>query len=105
MAKCPKCNADMDAMATVCPECGWDFPLDESQNVGVKRFLWAHSTLADVGLIVGMVAALISCIILLVIGVCSFFRGKLWLSLVECPLAFLLCFAMFVLFARSLETD
>ena len=103
MAKCPKCGGDMDAMATKCPTCGYDFPTEM-----VKRdsgLSWAYSTFSDVALIVGMIATGVACVLVVINAVVSLFRKRLWDAFISYPLAFLILFAMLVVFARVLDVD
>ena len=90
MAKCPKCGGDMDAMATKCPTCGYDFPTEM-----VKR---------DSGLS-WMIATGVACVLVVINAVVSLFRKRLWDAFISYPLAFLILFAMLVVFARVLDVD
>jgi len=102
VAKCPKCSSEIDAMATACPDCGWDFPEEPSPP---KRTSWAYSKLARLALLVGMVASILSAIAALYRTGTSLLHGDLLKGVVEGPLAFLLAFAMFVVFARASDTE
>lgn len=56
MAYCPQCNGEMSATEIVCPHCGYDFP---EAGYTSKKFRpgFAYSPLADLALIVSMIAA------------------------------------------------
>jgi len=97
MARCPQCQAEIDAMATVCSACGWDFP---DEPAPPRREGWAYSRLADIALIVGMVAACLGSLSAILGTVFALLRGNLSEGLIAGPLCFFLCFGMFVVFAR-----
>jgi hypothetical protein len=99
MAYCPKCRGVLDAAATVCPYCGYDFPLGGPEPAPPRRD-FAHSTLANIALIVGMVAAGFGCAFALIGVVVSLLRGDWAKALIEHPLAFFLCLSMLVVFVR-----
>jgi hypothetical protein len=99
MAFCPNCRGVVDAAAVVCPHCGYDFPLGGPDPITPRRDL-AHSTLANIALIVGIVAAGLGCIAAIVGGIVSLVNGELFTAIVVRPLAFFLQLAMLVVFVR-----
>ena len=54
MAFCPKCQHAMDTMGSVCPHCGYDFPM-EGVDPSIRREGFAYSKAADVALLGGTV--------------------------------------------------
>jgi len=98
MAKCPKCSHDIDVMATACPECGYSFPAEPAPP---QRTSWAYSRLADVALLVGMVAALLWAGAAAYRTVVALIHRQWDALLIQGPLVFFLAFAMFVVFARA----
>jgi hypothetical protein len=99
MAYCPKRRAEINAAATVCPHCGYDFPLDGPEPFTPRRD-FAHSTLANIALIVGMIAAGFGCAGTVLGLFVSISNGEWFNALVICPIAFFLQLAMLVVFVR-----
>jgi hypothetical protein len=89
-------------MATTCPSCGWSFP---EVPAAQPRTSWAYSKLATLALLVGMVASLLWAIAAAYRSVTSLLSGELLTGLVDGSLVFFLAFAMFVLFARALDSE
>lgn len=108
MSYCPKCSGTMNATDTVCPHCGYDFPMSPPKK-GIE-----YSRLADVALMFGALAAGLLCVIAFVEFASAtldlFFelaRGKvsnaIWKGgggVVLAALQFLLYFAVMVVFVR-----
>jgi hypothetical protein len=99
MAYCPKCRGVLDAAATVCPHCGYDFPLGGPEPAAPRRD-FAHSTLANIALIVGMIAAGFGCAGAVLGFVVSLSNGEWVNAFFVAPLAFFLQLAMLVVFVR-----
>lgn len=71
MAYCPKCKGEMLPTAIECTHCGYDFPSRNSDGRGSQSG-FAYSPLADLALIVSMIAASI--------GACAAAQLQLWLA-------------------------
>ncbi len=95
MAICPKCRAAMGATEVVCPACGYDFPEDSAP----KREGFAYSALADVALIVSMVAAGLGCLVAVYFAVMFSILGKVFPTLTAF-VAFFLQLGMLIVFMR-----
>ena len=60
MAFCPQCKKEMGQTETICPHCGYDFPIVEPEPPEPSGM--AYSNLAEIALVVGEVAAIIGAI-------------------------------------------
>ena len=96
MAFCPKCAGALDVAAVVCPHCGYDFP---AGNPHPRRGI-AYSPLANVALIVGIVAAGFGCLMSAIATVYALANAEWLTALIVGPLAFFLQLAMLVVFVR-----
>jgi hypothetical protein len=99
MAYCPKCKGEMLPTAIECPHCGYDFPPEHADGKA-SRGGFAYSPLADLALIVSMVAASVGACVAAIISVVSLFHGEFLNGLVLYPIAFLLQIGMLVVFLR-----
>lgn len=102
MATCPNCKGLMDAMATVCPHCSYDFPPlvpEKTVRPGI-----AYTALADFALVVGMISAVLGVIVTLVfMGTVLFTRNFLVAALSVIP--FFLQVALFVVYRRVADLN
>jgi hypothetical protein len=96
MAFCPNCQGVMDAAAVACPHCGYDFP---PASADPRRGI-AYSPLANLALVVGIVAAGLGCAVAVLAAVAALLNGQWSNALVVAPLAFFLQLAMLVVFVR-----
>lgn len=95
MAYCPKCKGEMLATAIACSHCGYDFPRAASPKVGL-----AYSPLADIALVVSMIAASVGSLASLLAMVVSLVNGQFFNGLVVAPIAFFLQLGILVVFLR-----
>ena len=102
MAYCPKCKAEMSATDIICPSCGFDFPTETTVSPPGKSGI-AHSSLADIALIISTFASSIACIIAIGYSLISLLTGQLFHGLVLGPIAFFLQLGMVVVFLRVQE--
>jgi hypothetical protein len=85
----------MDAAATVCSHCGYEFPPhDPDPRRGI-----AYSRLADMALFVGSLVAGLGSIGAIFTTIFAIINGE-WLMAGQAPIAFFLCLAMLVVFIR-----
>lgn len=96
MAYCPKCSKVLDEAAVVCPHCGYDFP---AGNPNPRRG-FAYSSLANVALFIGILAAGFGCLATVFISLEALWNGHWFTALVAGPIAFFLQLAMLVVFIR-----
>ena len=96
MAYCPKCSGVMEAAAVVCPHCGYDFAPNEPEP---RRGI-AYSGLANLALMVGILAAGLGCAACVIVAGVALLRGELLIALILAPLAFLHQLAMWVVYVR-----
>jgi Uncharacterised protein family UPF0547 len=96
MAYCPQCRGVLEAAAVVCPHCGYDFPPGSPD----RRRGIVYSPLADLALIIGIVAAGLGCAVALVGSVFALLRSQWLEALIVGPLTFFLLLAMLVVFVR-----
>lgn len=89
----------METMDVVCAKCGYDFPAKESTEPK-RRHGFAYSGLADLALIVSTIAAVLSVLITVYIGIVALSYREWLTALVICPIAFLLQVGMLVVFLR-----
>jgi len=95
MAYCPECKGEMLPTAIACPHCGYDFPPSSASRGG-----FAYSPLADLALIVSMIAAVVGACVTSIATIVALVQGQ-WLGgLVIGPIAFLLQIGMLVVFLR-----
>jgi hypothetical protein len=99
MAFCPKCKGDMAATAIVCPHCGYDFPDPDSTSTGQRKG-FAYSPLADLALLVSMIAAVLGACGAVLATIVALFHGQLIYGLFVGPIALLLQLGMLVVFLR-----
>ncbi len=104
MAYCPECKGELAATATECPHCGYDFHRSEEAALE-KRRGFAYSTLADVALLVSMIAAAIGSGLAVLGTVVSLLNAQWLYGLVLGPLAFFLQLGMLVVFLRMMDTE
>jgi hypothetical protein len=97
VAYCPECGGEMDAAAPACPRCGYDFPQPPEPPAPPGL---AYSPLAEVALVVGIVAAGIGCLLAIVAAAVALVQGEWGRALIVSPLAFFLQLAMLVVFVR-----
>ena len=90
----------MPATAIVCNSCGYDFPKSSDSGSRNGRDGLAYSPLADLALIVSMLAAAIGCLGAVIGSLASVFKGDFISGLVLAPLAFFLQLGMLVVFIR-----
>ena len=100
MAFCPECSDEMPAMAVACVSCGFKFPEASESRSTTRRDGLAHSALADIALIVSMIAAALGCLGAVIAGLVFVMRGDLLSGFVVAPLAFFLQLGMLVVFIR-----
>ena len=92
----------MDAMAAVCPNCGYDFPLaapPKSAHRGI-----AYSGLADIALVVGMLATALGCIMVLIVIGAALLDRNFPLAF-SSTISFFVLLALFVVFQRVADMD
>jgi hypothetical protein len=102
MATCPNCKADMDAMAAVCPHCGYDFPLHQTSKP--ERRGIAYSALADLSLVVGMLCTALGAISMLVFVGAALLDRNLRAGF-SSLITFFILLALFVVFQRVADMD
>lgn len=95
MAYCPKCKGEMAAMETVCPHCGYDFPVQAARREGI-----AYSRLADIALLVCTIVSGIGCVVVIFAVVAAILEGHLLIALIVGPIVFLEQLGLFVVFVR-----
>jgi hypothetical protein len=81
MAFCPNCQGVLEAAAVACPHCGYAFPpgnLDPRSSI-------AYSWLADLALVVGIVAAGLGCVVAVIASVVALMNGQWGTALVVVP--------------------
>ena len=98
MAYCPECKGEMLPTAIVCPHCGYDFPVDSAKGNASRGF--AYSPVADVALIVCMIAATIGAAGAAIAAIASITQGQYVNGLFVYPIASLLLLGMLVVFLR-----
>jgi hypothetical protein len=96
MAYCPRCKKEMGATEAICPHCGYDFPLEGKSR---RRGL-AYSSLAQIALLVGIVAAGLGSLVAAIATITALWHGDWFSGLVVGPLALFLQLAMLVVFVR-----
>lgn len=96
MAYCPECKGEIAPTATVCGHCGYDFPPDQTAS----KSGFAYSFVADIALIISMIAAVLGCGVAMIVAVFSLFHADLMTGLVTAPIAFFLQLGMLVVFLR-----
>lgn len=99
MAFCPECKGEMPGTAIACPHCGYDFP-DTKSAAANARTGFAYSPLADLALVVSMVAAVLGAGAAAVATIVSLYYGAYFHGLIMGPIAFLLQLGMLVVFLR-----
>jgi hypothetical protein len=104
MAYCPECNGELAATATACSHCGYDFHRTD-QAALEKRRGFAYSTLADLALLVSMIAAAIGAFLAVLGALVSLYYGQWFNGLVLGPIAFFLQLGMLVVFLRMIDTE
>ena len=100
MAYCPQCKSELPLAAVVCESCGYDFPSESDGRSSSNRDGLAYSPVADIALIISMLAATIGCIGTAIWGFAQILRGNFVSGLVQAPLAFFLQLGMLVVFIR-----
>lgn len=106
-ATCPKCNGKMSVTETVCPHCGYDFPLLGYPNAtrSPEKNGIAYTALGDFALVIGMVISGLGAIGALVAGVLLTAGGNYFAGLVQAPLSFFMSLALYVVFQRVADMD
>jgi hypothetical protein len=61
MAFCPRCSRAIDAAETICPGCGYDFPMPGTEP-SIRRNGFAYSPFAAALLVGGTIAAGLGCV-------------------------------------------
>jgi hypothetical protein len=92
----------MKVTATVCPHCGYDFPLDEPEKREWRGI--AYTAFADLALVVGMICAAIGAVVMLAIilfGIIS----KNFIVGASGVLGFFLQLALYVVYQRVADMD
>lgn len=98
MAYCPECNGEMKQSEAVCPHCGHDF---SKPDASPRKEGFAYSSLADLSLAVGIVAAGIACLLSFIACIVALAKQQ-WLdALVYGPIVFLILMAVLVTFLRA----
>ena len=97
MAYCPKCNGEMPSSAIICPHCQYDF---SNVAAAVPQVGFAYSPLADVALIISMLAAALGCCGAVYFTIVSLCFGQLISGLFIGPVVFFLQLGMLVVFLR-----
>ena len=101
MAFCPECRSEMSATVVECPSCHYSFPKLLKPIQGSL----AWSPLATAALTAGKVLTGFGCFVLVFAAIAALLRGELAEALIGFPIAFLMCFANFVVFARVSEME
>ncbi len=101
MAYCPKCRCEMLPTAIECPECGYDFPASDPTSKASRGF--AYSPLADIALIVSMIAAVLGTGGAVIAAIVALFQGKFLNGLFVYPVVALLQLGILVVFLRVQE--
>jgi hypothetical protein len=99
MAYCPKCKGEMDSAALACPHCGYNFP-DPSSAAAPRKTGFAYSPLADLALLVCMIAAVIGAGGAGFATIWAIWKGDFIIGFFWGPIATLLQLGMFVVFLR-----
>jgi hypothetical protein len=102
MATCPECKGEMKVTATVCPHCGYDFPLDQPEKL--ERRGVAYNAFADFSLVVGMFSAALGALAMLVVIVLGVF-GKNFVMVASATIGFFIQVALYVVFQRVADMD
>jgi len=92
----------MAQTAIVCENCGYDFPSSDITAKFKKRG-FAHSTLADIALMVCSFAVAFGCLTSVMAIFLLTINGHFFHGLVMAPLSFLLQLGMLVVFLRVQE--
>lgn len=100
MAFCPECSAEISATAVECDSCGFRFPKTADTRSKSRPEGLAYSGLADIALVVSMIAAAFGCVGAVIAGISSVLRGEFLSGLVVAPIAFFLQLGMLVVFIR-----
>ncbi len=102
MANCPNCGKEMAVTATVCPHCGYDFPLQDKPEP-VRRGL-AYGGMADAALVVGMITAILG-FVLSLLGCVAALVSRQWAGAVSGLITSLVMLALYVVFVRVADLD
>jgi hypothetical protein len=92
----------MKITATVCPHCGYDFPLQQAPKPERRGIV--YNAFADLSLVIGMFSAAIGALGMLV-GVILSLLDKKFLIVAICTIGFFLHVAMYVVFQRVADMD
>lgn len=96
MAYCPECQGEIAANAVVCEHCGYDFPPD----LPAPKTGFAYSRLADIALIISMIAALLGCGVAILAVIGGIATGDWFMAFVTAPIAFFIQLGVLVVFLR-----
>lgn len=88
--------------ATVCPHCGYDFPL-QVKTAPVRRGL-AYSGLSDAALVVGQIMAILGSALSL-LGTIAAILSREWRGGVSGLITSLVLLALYVVFVRVADLD
>ena len=99
MAYCSQCHGEMTATEVICPHCGNDFP-DAIPTSNKLQHGFAYSPLADLALIVSMIAAVLGAGGTALMTIIALVHGQFVFGLFFGPVAFLLQLGMLVVFLR-----
>jgi hypothetical protein len=91
----------MSQTATICPHCGYDFPMPRPTRV--ERTGFAYSGIATLALIVGQFVAGLGCLTSIVGCVISIGQGEWLQAFVLGPIVTLLMLGILVVFVRTLD--
>ena len=98
MAHCPKCRGDLAQTATICPNCGYDFPpAKEPTDDAAKGLLYCRA--ASVILILGYTLAALLALLVAVGALLAVCTGQ-WLNAAQLSAAAVLLAAQFVALGR-----
>ena len=99
MAYCPECKGEMSSTEIKCSKCGYDFP-DTSTRPSMKQQGFAYSPLADLALIVSMIATVCGTIVAAIVAIAAVASGQWFNGLVSGPIAVLIQMGILVVFLR-----
>jgi len=98
MAYCPKCNEPLEARATMCPHCGYDFPPDPDPVQQRKGF--EYSPFADVALHIAAILSGFGALATVFMFVSALCQGQWMVALIGTPCTFFFALAMMIVFLR-----
>lgn len=101
MAYCPKCRGEMVPTAIACPHCGYDFPASEGVSQRSRGF--AYSPLADLALVVSMIAAVFGAVGAAIAAILAVIHGQFLNGFFVYPVFALVLLGILVVFLRVQE--